>query len=234
MLRGLIGLFLLMWAGPLLAQEERETGSCERFLRGNSFVFNPSDQPRPSLQEFDAAFMCFDTWMRDRLPQPPHMRGFGEMTANLVACAPRTYADALDCLDRHLMPQLKDEIQRPQGAVSMHFGLGMWVRNQWGLWDEDAPLNQDMQRLGFTHADDMSAVIFDGYSARLRGESFDLAAQVARYRAYWQSAEQRVSMPLSACANATNLPESNLSACWRDADGRIISEFRLEQNSNGR
>jgi len=40
---------------------------------------------------------------------------------------------------------------------SMHFGLGMAVRNQFCLWDNDSPLMADMvARIGQVHPDDAS------------------------------------------------------------------------------
>jgi hypothetical protein len=84
----------------------------------------------------------------------------------LLSCAPRTYEAALDCLSSHLPPADQAQLRR-DGALDAHFGLGMWMRNNWGLWQE-GPLHRAMAARGLTHPDDMSSAILDGFVARLR------------------------------------------------------------------
>ena len=107
----------------------------------------------------------------------------------LIECAPETYSAALDCLDRHLSMKAKDQLRGEKGVSMAHFGLGMWMRNNWGLWG-GGPLAEDMRRRGFTHADDMSSTIIGGYAARLKGEPFDVEGEAERYRAYWNKTQK--------------------------------------------
>jgi len=44
-----------------------------------------------------------------------------------------------------------------------HFGLGMWMRNNWGLWSEASPLKQFFDSQGKYSADDMSSMILKSY-----------------------------------------------------------------------
>lgn len=107
----------------------------------------------------------------------------------LLACAPETYEAALTCLATHLPKDANEGLKAENGDVKAHFGLGLWMRNNWSLWAR-GPLATDMRRLGFTHPDDMSSTIIEGYIARLKNEPFDVAAKAEQYRAYWRDAKK--------------------------------------------
>jgi len=47
-------------------------------------------------------------------------------------------------------------------TISYHFGLGMWLRNNWGFWG-GSRLQQYLIKKGFRHPDDMSATILKFY-----------------------------------------------------------------------
>lgn len=40
-----------------------------------------------------------------------------------------------------------------------HFGLGMWMRNNWGLWSEQSRLKKYFDSLGIRDADDVLSLI---------------------------------------------------------------------------
>lgn len=109
--------------------------------------------------------------------------------AALKKCAPTTFDAAILCLDRYLPNDSKAALKR-DGALSAHFGLGLWIRNNWGLW-RDGPLGQSMYKMGFRHPDDMSGAILDGFVARLRAEKFDLAEKAVESEAYWKRSADR-------------------------------------------
>ncbi len=103
----------------------------------------------------------------------------------LQRCAPATYEAALDCLDSVLPARDQAELARPDGAIDAHFGLGLFLRNNWGLWKSGA-LHRSMAAMGFRHPDDMSAAILEGFAARERGEAYrpsppDPAQQAAEW-----------------------------------------------------
>jgi len=104
-----------------------------------------------------------------------------EAGATLKRCAPLTYEAALVCLDTVLPPEHQARLAAPDGTVKAHFGLGMWIRNNWGLWQQ-GPLYRSMQTYGFAHPDDMSGAILEGFAARERGEPFDVATRAKEYR----------------------------------------------------
>lgn len=49
-----------------------------------------------------------------------------------------------------------------------HFGLGMWIRNNWGLWS-DSPLVQYFKGIGIDHPDSMSEIILTWFHRYLNG-----------------------------------------------------------------
>ncbi len=74
---------------------------------------------------------------------------------------------------------------RENDPIHLHFSLGMWIRNEWGLWcDEEGiiPLVDYFWAHGIQHPDDMSGTILDCYAWHLRGEEVDYEA-VLRSRA---------------------------------------------------
>ncbi len=71
------------------------------------------------------------------------------------------------------------------GAPTPHFGTGMRMRNDWGLWFNETALGKWFEVNGIHHGDDRSGVIFDALRARLRNEPFDIKAQADYYRDWW-------------------------------------------------
>lgn len=59
------------------------------------------------------------------------------------------------------------------------------MRNSWGLWG-DSPLSRYFARLGIYHADDMSAILNEAFSRRVRGMDIQLDKLVQHYRDYWE------------------------------------------------
>lgn len=66
-----------------------------------------------------------------------------------------------------------------------HFSLGMWIRNNWGLWD-GSQLAGWFHSLGIHHPDDMSSIILDSYWRHLNDEPIQLKQQVKSYLDYWE------------------------------------------------
>lgn len=51
-----------------------------------------------------------------------------------------------------------------------HFGIGMWVRNNWGLWSGKSRLLPYFKKKGITHPDNMSGVILETLKERIEFE----------------------------------------------------------------
>jgi hypothetical protein len=100
---------------------------------------------------------------------------------------PETLDEAVDTIMAQMSEQDRAWFRdTPDAAASIHHGPGTALRNGWGLWDKESPLAVWFRARGLWHADDFSGTIFDAVSARLRGEPFDLAAEVAHYTAFWR------------------------------------------------
>jgi hypothetical protein len=79
-----------------------------------------------------------------------------------------------------------DAMKSENEMIEYHFGLGMQLRNSWGLW-KGSPLWQYMHELGFTHPDDMSGVILETFWCKRHGKDFRLKKRAEYYAAYWKS-----------------------------------------------
>lgn len=55
-----------------------------------------------------------------------------------------------------------------------HFGLSMWMRNNWGLWSADSRLKRYFEGLGVDHADSASSIILTAYWHYLNKQPADL------------------------------------------------------------
>lgn len=97
---------------------------------------------------------------------------------------PRTADEALAALDRMLTPAQKAQVRCAADPIELHFSLGRWIRNEWGLNDR-SQLARDMAAKGFIDPDDMSAAIIAAYALQLRGQPADFATRAAHDRAYW-------------------------------------------------
>jgi hypothetical protein len=72
---------------------------------------------------------------------------------------------------------------------NMHFGLGLWMRNNWGLW-KGSRLSKYFNDLGIYHPDDMSGIILDSYYRNSTGKEIKLEEQIKYYQNYWKVARR--------------------------------------------
>ena len=102
--------------------------------------------------------------------------------------------DLDDCyreLDKNLRADDIEKIRKGEiQAIDMHFGLGMGLRNGWGLWG-GSRLAKYFNAMGIFHPDDMSGIILESYVRQLRKEPIRLDEQVAYYKKYWEEAKKR-------------------------------------------
>lgn len=80
-----------------------------------------------------------------------------------------------------------DAMPSEDGMIKYHFSWGLNIRNGWGVW-AGGPLAEHLRELGFTHADEMSAVILDPFWCRRHGKNFRLEELAAKYEDYWDTA----------------------------------------------
>ena len=92
---------------------------------------------------------------------------------------PPALAGAFAFLDSALTPASRDSLRRwlPDSAIALHLTVGMWLRNEAGLWKGSA-IAESLRAHGVHHPDDMSDVILRGYGLYLRGDSIDLTSLI--------------------------------------------------------
>ena len=66
--------------------------------------------------------------------------------------------------------------------IGLHHNLGLWIRNNWGLWQKESDLYKHMYSLGYNHPDEMSQAIIVEYWNKLNNlpselKSFNNQAQ---------------------------------------------------------
>lgn len=106
---------------------------------------------------------------------------------------PLTLADAILHLKKIHNDSIKQRIislTEEEFIGQAHFGLGLWIRNHWGLW-RGGPLAKHFNALGIYHPDDMSGIILASYHRALRQQDWQLNQQVKHYQAYWQAANEQ-------------------------------------------
>ena len=78
---------------------------------------------------------------------------------------PANLGECMEALDKELREVDKQEIKAlpdRSDTIMYHMGLGMWLRNNWGLWSGSRLLKYFRDR-GITHPDDMSGIILTHY-----------------------------------------------------------------------
>lgn len=70
----------------------------------------------------------------------------------------------------------KMEADFPKEALEQaeHFGVGMAIRDSYGLWKEDTKIRKDFENAGVMHPDDMSGLLMDTYIRSKKGVPFKL------------------------------------------------------------
>ncbi len=84
---------------------------------------------------------------------------------------PKDLGEAFIELDKNLPEVSRNEfksLSEPKDTIEYHFGLGMWLRNNWGLWG-GSRLQTYFHQKGITHPDNMSSVILFYYWHWLQG-----------------------------------------------------------------
>ena len=68
--------------------------------------------------------------------------------------------------------------------ANSHFGLGMWIRNNWIYWG-NRKLRKYFDSMGIYHADDRSGIILTCYYRQIHNQDWELEKQIKFYQDYW-------------------------------------------------
>lgn len=87
---------------------------------------------------------------------------------------PKDLDDAVRELHKFIQSEDKAQIRNGEiGAIHMHFGLGVGLRNRWGLWGGSRLANY-FTKNGIGHPDSMSGYILEAFVRDVRGKEYDL------------------------------------------------------------
>jgi hypothetical protein len=95
------------------------------------------------------------------------------------------------------LQKMRDGSEREM--VLYHMGLGLWMRNNWGLWSR-GPLYEHFAGLGLQHPDDMSGLILTCLWRRLHDAPLGVQDEVAHYQEYWRLARDPDPQSNPACS----------------------------------
>ena len=102
---------------------------------------------------------------------------------------PENLNEALNYLDCNWQEQEKkkfSEKSEDEAISESHLGIGLGIRNSWGLWKEgEKKLVQYFDSLGIFHPDDISSIILTSYHRKLNNKEIDLEGQIQYYVDYW-------------------------------------------------
>lgn len=92
-----------------------------------------------------------------------------------AACAPPDLAAAVDCLEKHLKPEFRNDVAKaatPEALLPSEIHIGLWMRNNWGFWT-GSPLAQYMLSKRVTQPDVQSNRIVQALWLKGKGCRFD-------------------------------------------------------------
>ena len=105
---------------------------------------------------------------------------------------PKNIEDCFEQIDSFWDDSTKTQVKNwseDEFSANAHFGFGMWMRNNWGLWG-GSRLSKYFNDLGIYHPDDMSGIVLDSYHRYLTGREINLDEQIGFYTAYWKVNEE--------------------------------------------
>lgn len=104
----------------------------------------------------------------------------------LLDRVPATLEGAVELILNNMSDEDKNLIAAGQD-IGWHMGFGMWMRNNWGLWN-GSPLQTWFLDRKIYHADDMSGIITDAVQCKIRNQEFKLGEAIKYYHNYWEGA----------------------------------------------
>lgn len=105
---------------------------------------------------------------------------------------PKDLDDCFKELNKMLSPELIKEMKAgtEDDMSKHHFGLGLWMRNNWGLWS-GSHLAKYFNNLGIRHPDDMSGIILTSFWRFLNKKPLKIDDQTQYYKNYWEKVKQQ-------------------------------------------
>jgi hypothetical protein len=106
---------------------------------------------------------------------------------------PKNLMECFKILDKELPENSKLEFKINNSGYSIlqHFGTGMWIRNQFGLWDDESPLRKFFsKKIPYSHPDDLSGLILTAYGHYLNNEISDFENCIFAYNDIYNNLDE--------------------------------------------
>jgi len=113
---------------------------------------------------------------------------------------PKDLNDCFTQIDGFWNDSIKTQIRswtEDEFCANAHFGFGMWMRNNWGLWG-GSRLQAYFNDKGIYHPDDMSGIILTSYYRYLTADKIELKKQIKFYKTYWEKPDETQSFKAKA------------------------------------
>ncbi|MEI6347296.1 MAG: DUF6794 domain-containing protein [Bacteroidota bacterium] len=113
---------------------------------------------------------------------------------------PKDISDCFSQLNILLCDSLKLEIKKmteDDFTGTAHLSLGMWIRNNWGLW-AGSRLQVYMLNLKFKHPDEMSDFILSCYYKKLQGTPIKVKQEIKIYNKKYKSDSFKTKIKIKA------------------------------------
>lgn len=79
-----------------------------------------------------------------------------------------------------------------EATAEAHYGIGMWVRNNWGLWSGEGELYDWFKKNEINHPDDMSNIIITSFYRYMKKEDIRLEEQFEHIIEYYLDDKQKL------------------------------------------
>jgi hypothetical protein len=89
------------------------------------------------------------------------------------------------------------EIKKPTfSPEKVHFSVGMFLRNEWSLWDAETILVKWFERTyGVTHPDDISGIVLECLKNDIKGEPRRDKELAAEFIEHWKNQQKKIDKP---------------------------------------
>lgn len=105
---------------------------------------------------------------------------------------PHTIGKALEVIDSMITTESDKQLvlgsTEDQFVNRGHDGFGRWIRNNWGLWEQEGPLYEWMKLAGLYHPDDMSSLLLRSYWRYKHDMPLRVQEQIQECLNYWAEA----------------------------------------------
>ena len=109
-------------------------------------------------------------------------------------------------------------------VTNNHFGFGLWMRNNWGLW-KGSRLYIYLNEKGLSHPDDMSSVILTSYHRHLNNRNLKVRNQIKDYKEYWKKASKESASKRFKAKTINKSTYTDLKLALINSDSIIDIEF---------